>query len=89
MKSASDFEFYIHDFQIGLSVYIFSSDLASEALKTYTRFPNRPFSVYFSSDLSSEALKSYTRNESFRLAGSLRPPHEHGRAHSYKKPKMS
>lgn len=60
MKSASDFDFYRHDFRISLPVYIFSSDLASEAVKTYTRFSNRSFSVYFSSDLASEVLKSYT-----------------------------
>ena len=47
MKSASDFDFYRHDFLISLSVYILSSNLASEALKTYTRFSNRLFNVYF------------------------------------------
>ena len=54
VKSESDFDFYRHDFQISLSMYIFSSDLTPEALKTYTRFWNRSFSVYFSSNLAAE-----------------------------------
>ena len=78
MKSEENFDFYRHNFRISLSVYIFCLIFAPEALKTYTRFLNRSFSVYFSFDLASEAIKSYTRNESFRLAGSLRAPHERG-----------
>ena len=78
MKSEENFDFYRHNFRISLSVYIFCLIFAPEALKTYPRFLNRSFSVYFSFDLASEAIKSYTRNESFRLAGSLRAPHERG-----------
>ena len=54
MKSESDFDFYRHDFRISLSMYIFSSDLTPEALKPYTRFWNRSFSVYFSSEFATD-----------------------------------